>query len=52
MMKMTPRASKKMHNGEVAAKYGIATHQSDCDDDRAREDALHEWASRFEEIAM
>src|SRR5258705_1992806 len=37
---------------EIAAEYGVATDESDCDDDRAPEDALHERASWFEELPM
>src|SRR6266511_2407061 len=37
---------------EIAAEYGVATHESDCDDDRAPEDALHERGSWFEELPM
>src|SRR5882762_5550007 len=37
---------------KVTAKYRVATHESDRDDDRAPEDALHERVSWFEELPM
>src|SRR5204863_2984186 len=39
-------------HAEIAAEYGVATHESDRDDDRAPEDALHKRVSWLEELPM